>query len=142
MIRFKLRSLLIVTALVAISIVAYKVHRDQRLWRNTRFHCPYDAVVTLPSGTTFKTNVWATTDIDIPTAHVGTGVWKNGRELKYFAQFPDSGSVAKLTFDGKTENAVITGGGITHWAKGGTVCEYWVIPESEIPPPDEIRPGG
>ena len=142
LIRFKLRSLLIATASVAILITGYKVHRENRLWRNTRFHCQHNAVVTLPSGTTFRTNVWTTTDIDIPTAHVGTGVWQKGRELLYFAQLPESKSVATLTIDGNTERAVIISGYIRHWAAGGTVCEYWVVPESEMPPSDGTRPGG
>lgn len=140
MLRFKLRSLLIATAIVAVSVVAYKIHSEQRLWRNTRFHCEHDAVVTLPSGTTFKTNGWTTTDIDIPTAYFGTGVWQDGVELQYFAQFPDSKSVATLTIDGKAENAVIINGYIKHWAAGGTVCEYWVIPESEMPASDKTNP--
>ncbi len=47
MLQFKLRTLLVAAAVVALCIVVYKVQRENRLWRNTRFHCDQDAIVTL-----------------------------------------------------------------------------------------------
>ena len=140
--KFNLRTLMVCVLFVALTMAAYQTHRRHRLWRNTRFDCNYDAVVTLPSGTTFSTNRWVSTDIDIPTAHVGTGTWRDGHELKYFAEAPGLTGVATLTIDGTVENAVIVGGYIRHWAAGGTVCHYTVIPESDMPPDDGSRPSG
>ena len=140
--KFSLRTLMVSVLLVALAIAGYQTYRTQRLWRNTRFDCEYDALVSLPSSTTFSTNRWVSTDIDIPTAHVGTGTWRDGRELLYFAQSPGMNGVTTLTIDGKVENAVIVGGYIRHWAAGGTVCHYTVLPEPEMPPDDGSRPSG
>ena len=141
--RYSVRSLLLATAAIAALISAYSVYTNNKLWRNTRFDCKYDGIVTLPSCTKFRTNAWVTTDIDIPTAHTGTGVWVDGRELLYFNQSPDTKGFATLTVNGKTTNAVLLQWSMTcHAAKGMTEYTCTVIPEDEMPPDDGTRPNG
>ncbi len=140
MLQYKLKTMLIAAAVVAILIVAYKLERENRLWRNTRFHCEHDGVVTLPSGETFKTNIWTTTDLTKLLARLGTGVWKDGRELTYLVQFPGIKGVTKLTIAGKTENAVVIDGSEQRSTAGFAFREYWVIRESDMPHSDEKEP--
>ena len=139
MTRYSLKSLLLVTAAFAAMMSLYTT---SKLWRNTRFDCKYDAIVTLPSGTKFRTNTWATTDIDIPTAHTGTGVWFEGRQLIYFNQSPGNNGVATLTVNGKTTNAVLLQLSMSSDSpKGMNEYRCTVIPEDEMPPDDGSRPG-
>jgi hypothetical protein len=143
MAQFSVRTLLLATAAFALSISIYTVYNTKKLWRNTRFNCKYDAIVTLPSGTKFRTNCWATTDIAIPTAHSGTGVWFEGRELLYFRQSSSLKGVATLTINGKTTNAVLLKWSMRcHASKGLTEYTCTVVPEDEMPTDDGTRPTG
>ncbi|TWU31098.1 hypothetical protein Q31b_58900 [Novipirellula aureliae] len=139
--QYSIRTLLLATAVVAVLISVYSINKNNKLWRNTRFNCDYDAIVTLPSGTKFWTNTWTTTDIGIPTAHTGTGVWLEGRELLYFNQSPGMKRFATLTVDGKTTNAVVLKWSMTCYAsKGMTEYTCTVVPETEMPSDDGTRP--
>ena len=143
MARYSVRTLLLTTAGITFLISAYSVYQTNKLWRNTRFDCQYDGIITLPSGTTFRTNTWATTDIAIPTAHTGTGVWHKGRELCYFNQSPGMKGYATLTINGKTTNAVLLQWSMTcHASKGLTEYTCTVVPEDEMPADDGSRPTG
>lgn len=143
MTRYSVRTLLLATAAIAVLISAFSVYKTNKLWRNTRFNCKYDAIVTLPSGTKFRTNTWTTTDIAVPTAHTGTGVWYEGRELLYFNQSPGMKGFATLTVNGKTTNAVLLQCSMTcHASKGLTEYTCTVVPEDEMPSDDGTRPTG
>ena len=143
MARYSVRTLLLATAAIALLISAYSVYQTKKLWRNTRFNCKHDAIVTLPSGTMFRTNTWATTDIAMPTAHTGTGVWYAGRELVYFNQSSSMKGCATLTINGKTTNAVLLQWSMTcHASKGLTEYTCTVVPENEMPSDDGSRPTG
>lgn len=131
--RYSLRTLLALTGLSAVCFGGYIAYTQHRLWRNTRFHCPADGIVTLPNGETFPTNVWVTTDIDFPLAHIGLGTRRNGMELHYFSKFSDGTKVATITVDRKTTNAVVTNYTATGSANGRHFhCEYWILPESDL----------
>ena len=86
----------------------------------------------MPSGVSFRTNTWVTSDIDIPLAHIGTGIRRNGKELLYFSQYPNGTKVATITINGKTTNAVVTDYTATKYAAGPFHCEYWILPESDL----------
>ena len=140
---YSVRALLLTTAVIALLISAYSIYQTNKLWRNTRFNCKYDAIISLPSGTQFRTNTWASTDIDIPVAHTGIGVWHEGRELQYFNQSSLTNGFATITIDGKTTNAVLLQWSMTcHASKGLTEYVCTVVPEDEMPSDDGSRPTG
>lgn len=143
MAQYSVRTFLLASVAIALLISAYSFYQTNKLWRNTRFNCKYDAIVTLPSGTKFWTNTWATTDIATPTAHTGTGVWCAGRELLYFNQSERMKGYATLTINGKTTNAVLLEWSMTcHASKGLTEYVCTVVPEDEMPSDDGSRPTG
>ncbi len=97
--KFSVRTLLVIVAIVALSIALVSWYRT-----DTIFHSANTATLTLPNGKVVSTNRWfrhdETVELSLLTTEDEGGC--------YIIQTSDSSKIATITLDGKTYAAVVT----------------------------------
>ena len=125
--RYKLRTLIAVVTLFAITSVLASVLQRRPLWRDTIFRSADHGTLRFPSGYTVSTNSWFTRGDNLEFGLLMT--YERENEW-YIIQNTDSRTVATIIVDGTTYKAILTDYRVRGPDYHG---EYWIRRGPTVP---------